>query len=121
VEDVFGGRWPGAMRSLTGPLGCEQVAITHRTMPRGSGGRGGYGHRHRTQEEVYFVLRGTLTFKLGDEEVEAPAGTAVCVPPQVARSVDNDRDEEAELVIVSVRVDDPHADAEIVEGFWAEG
>jgi hypothetical protein len=27
---------------------------------------------------------------------------------------------DAELVICSIRLDDPHADGEIVEGFWPE-
>jgi mannose-6-phosphate isomerase-like protein (cupin superfamily) len=120
AEDVMGGRYPGEMRFLTQPLGTEQVALTYRRMPKGAGGRGGYGHRHRTQEEVYFVMGGTLTFKLGDEIREVPAGTAVRVAPHVVRSVHNDHDEEVELVIVSTRVEDLRAEGEIVEGFWAE-
>ena len=48
----------GEMRFLTHPLGAEQVALTHRVMPPKSGGKGGYGHRHKTQEEVYFVISG---------------------------------------------------------------
>jgi mannose-6-phosphate isomerase-like protein (cupin superfamily) len=120
VADAFGGRYPGAMRHLTGPLGTEQVALTHRLMPPKSGGKGGYGHRHKTQEELYFVISGTLQFKLGDEVVDVPGGSAVRVSPEVARSVWNDGPDDAELLICSVRLDDPHADAEIVEGFWAD-
>ena len=52
VPDAFGGDYPGTMRFLTGPLDAEQVAVTHRDMPPGSGGKGGYGHRHNTQEEI---------------------------------------------------------------------
>jgi mannose-6-phosphate isomerase-like protein (cupin superfamily) len=118
VADGLGEQWPGEMKFITYPLGAEQVAITWRRLPKGAGGRGGYGHRHRTQEELYFVVAGTLTFKLGDEEVEVPAGSTVRVPADVVRSVDNDRDEDAELIIVSPRVADPRADAEVVEGFW---
>ena len=40
--------------------------------------------------------------------------------PRVVRSFWNDHPEDAELVIVSVRLDDPQADGEIVEDFWPE-
>jgi mannose-6-phosphate isomerase-like protein (cupin superfamily) len=120
VDDVFGGRYPGEMRFLTQPLGSEQVAFTHRTMPPKSGGKGGYGHRHRTQEEIYFVVSGTLQFKLDDEVVDVHRGSIVRVAPEVVRSVWNEGPEDAELVIVSGRIDDLGADVERVEGFWPE-
>jgi len=116
VPDLFGGQYPGAMRSLTQDLGAQQVAFTHRVMPPKTGGKGAYGHRHRTQEEIYFVVSGTLQFKLGDDLVDIDGGTAVRVAPATVRSVWNEGPEDAELVICSVRIDDP--DVEIVEGFW---
>ena len=118
VPDLFGDRYPGKMRMLTEHLGNSQVAFTHRVMPPGSGGKGGYGHRHRTQEEVYFVVSGTLQFKLDEEVIDVPGGSAVRVAPEVARSVWNEGPRDAELIICSVRVDDPRGDTEIVEGFW---
>ena len=120
VPDAFGGEYPGTMRYLTEPLGNTQVAFTHRVMPPQSGGKGSYGHRHKTQEEIYYVISGSLQFKLGDEIVDVDAGTAVRVAPGTVRSVWNDGPADAELVIVSVRVDDPEADGEIVDGFWPE-
>jgi mannose-6-phosphate isomerase-like protein (cupin superfamily) len=120
VPDFFEGEYPGAMRSLTEPLGNQQVAFTHRLMPPGSGGKGSYGHRHRTQEEIYYLIAGRLQFKLGDEVIDIDAGTAVRVAPDTVRSVWNDGPDDAELVICSVRVDDPEADAETVEGFWPD-
>jgi mannose-6-phosphate isomerase-like protein (cupin superfamily) len=120
VPDVFGGKYPGEMRFLAGPLETTQVAFTHRRMPPKSGGKGSYGHRHRTQEEVYYVISGTLQFKLGDELTEVEGGSAVRVAPGVVRSIWNDGPRDAELVIVSVRVADDHRDAELVEGFWPE-
>jgi mannose-6-phosphate isomerase-like protein (cupin superfamily) len=120
VPDAFGGEYPGAMRFLTEPLGNTQVAFTHRVMPPQTGGKGSYGHRHKTQEEIYYVISGPLQFKLGDEIIDVDPGTAVRVAPGTARSVWNDGPADAELVIVSVRVDDPEADGEIVDGFWPE-
>src|SRR5690349_12656803 len=108
------------MRFFTGPLGNEQVAFTHRVMPPGSGGKGSYGHRHKTQEEVYFVLSGTLEFKLGDEVVEVPAGSAVRVAPETVRSVWNEGPADAEVIIISTRHDDVRQDVDLVEDFWPE-
>jgi mannose-6-phosphate isomerase-like protein (cupin superfamily) len=119
VPDVLGD-YPGEMRFCAGALDAEQVAFTHRRMPPQTGGKGGYGHRHKTQEEIYFVSSGTLQFKLEDEIHELGAGTAVRVAPHVTRSVWNDGPEDAELVIVSTRIDDPREDGETVEGFWPE-
>jgi len=111
------GDYPGEMRMLTGPLGNEQVALTHRRMPQHTGGKGGYGHRHHACEEIYFVISGRLQFKLEDEVLEVGAGTAVRVPAETARSVWNDRPEDAHLLIISRR-DDPPDEAIIVEDFW---
>jgi mannose-6-phosphate isomerase-like protein (cupin superfamily) len=120
VPDAFGGQYPGAMRFFTDHLGAEQIAFTHRHLPPKSGGKGGYGHRHKTQEEIYFLVSGKLQFKLDGEVVDVDGGTAVRVAPGVVRSVWNDGPDDAELLICSVRMDDPRADGEIVEGFWPE-
>ena len=89
-------------------------------MPAKSGGKGSYGHRHKTQEEIYFVISGTLQFKLEEEIVDVGVGSAVRVAPNVVRSIWNDGPEDAELVICSVRLDDPRADGEMIQDFWPE-
>jgi len=120
VPDIFGGQYPGAMRSLTETLEAQSVAFTHRLMPPKSGGKGSYGHSHKTQEEIYYVQSGRVQMKLGDEVLELGPETVVRVGPSVVRSVWNDGPEDAVLLIVSPRVDDPIADAELHEDFWAE-
>ena len=72
VPDVLGD-YPGEMRMMTSHVGCEQVALTYRRMPAQTGGKGSYGHGHKTQEELYLVLSGTLQFKLDDEVLDVPA------------------------------------------------
>ena len=119
ADDVLGD-YPGEMRMLTGPLGAEQVALTWRRMPQNTGGKGSYGHRHKSQEELYFVLEGELQFKLGDDVVDVPAGSAVRVPATTWRSVWNDKPEDAELVIVSTKVAGDEAEAELLPDFWPE-
>lgn len=108
----------GEMRLYTEALGDEQVAFTWRSMPPKTGGKGSYGHRHKTQEEVYFVVSGTIQFKLDDDVIDLGPGTAVRIGPDVVRSVWNDGPGDAELVMVSKTVDDPEADAVQVEDFW---
>jgi mannose-6-phosphate isomerase-like protein (cupin superfamily) len=120
VPDAFGGQYPGSMRFFTEHLGNQQIAFTHRVMPAKSGGKGSYGHRHKTQEEIYYVISGRLQFKLGDDVLDVDSGTAVRVPPETVRSIWNDGPDEAALVICSMRLDNPRADGEIVEGFWPD-
>jgi mannose-6-phosphate isomerase-like protein (cupin superfamily) len=86
-------------------------------MPPGTGGRGSYGHRHPGLEEVYFVIAGTITFKVGDDVFEAGPQTAVRMTGQEFYSVHNDSDAEAQLLIFSARrVDAP---LEKLDGFWS--
>jgi mannose-6-phosphate isomerase-like protein (cupin superfamily) len=109
----------GEMRSFTDACGTEEVAFTWRLMPAGTGGKGSYGHRHRNQEELYFVVRGTVQFKLGDDVIEVGPKTAVRVGTDLFRSVHNDGPDEAELVICSIRAKGDEATAEHTEtDFW---
>lgn len=106
----------GEQRWYSDALGTEQVSFSWRRMPPGTGGRGSYGHRHPGMEEVYFVARGTVTFKVGDDVFEAGAQTAVRMTGEAFYSVHNDTDAEAELVIFSERR--PKPPIERSEGFW---
>jgi mannose-6-phosphate isomerase-like protein (cupin superfamily) len=78
-EDAFDfmAEYPGygEMRSYTDAVGAEQVAFTCRRMPAGTGGRGSYGHRHKSQEEIYFVVSGEVTFKVNDDVFKAGTTT----------------------------------------------
>src|SRR5688572_26001400 len=106
------------MQFFTSELECEQVAVTYRRMPAQTGSKGSYGHRHKTQEEVYFVVDGTLQFKLDDEVIEVGPLTAVRVAPSTVRGVWNEGPDDARLLICSVKVDDLRAEGETVDGFW---
>ena len=120
IPDVLGD-YPGEMRmSGASDLGAEQVGFTWRRMPPLTGGKGSYGHRHKTQEEVYFVASGTLQFKLEDEVIDVPEGNVVRVAPETARSVWNAGPDDAVVIIVSRKSDHPREDIEQVEEFWPE-
>ena len=105
----------GEMRSFTQAIGAEQVGFSWRSMPEKTGGKGSYGHRHETQEEIYFVISGTVQFKLDDDVIDVGPGTAVRVGAEVVRSVWNDGPGDAEMVIFSRTGDDP---AIKVDDFW---
>jgi hypothetical protein len=65
-------------------------------------------------------MAGTLVAKLEDEVVELGRHAALRVAPGVARSLWNEGPDDAELVIVSVRLEDMRGEAQIVEDFWPE-
>jgi mannose-6-phosphate isomerase-like protein (cupin superfamily) len=119
APDVLGD-YPGEMRMFAGPIGAEQVAFTYRVMPPSTGGKGSYGHSHKNQEEIYFVISGTLQFKLGDDVIDVGPKTAVRVAPSTVRSVWNEGPADAELIICSTIVDDPQGETELHEDFWPE-
>lgn len=106
----------GEMRWYSDALGTEQVSFSWRRMAPGTGGRGSYGHCHPGQEEVYFVISGTVTFKVGDDVFEAGPQEAVRIAGEAMRSLHNDTGEEAELLIFSRRLADPPLEQQ--DGFW---
>jgi hypothetical protein len=81
--------------------------VTPRTVPAGAGCTDPKG-----------VSLPGYTIKRLDDVFTTARGAAVRVAPEVARSVWNDEPEDAELVIVSVRIGDPRGDAEQIENFW---
>jgi mannose-6-phosphate isomerase-like protein (cupin superfamily) len=106
----------GEQRWYTSAVAAEQVSFSWRRMLPRTGGRGSYGHRHPGQEEVYFVIAGTVTFKIDDDVFEARPQTAVRVGGDAFRSVHNDTDGEAQLLIVSPRLDE--RPTELRNDFW---
>jgi len=106
----------GEQRWYSDALGTEQVSFSWRRMPPGTGGRGSYGHRHPGQEEVYFVISGTVTFKIDDDVFEAGPQTAVRIAGDAYRSVHNDTAEEAQLLIFSPRLAAPPFEKR--DDFW---
>ena len=45
-----------------------------------------YLHIHRSDDEAWHVLEGSLRFRFADREVDAPAGTTVFVPAGLAHT-----------------------------------
>ena len=48
--------------------------------PPGQPRRGVPLHRHRTEDEAWYVLEGALRFQYGSREFDAPAGSGILLP-----------------------------------------
>jgi mannose-6-phosphate isomerase-like protein (cupin superfamily) len=72
--------------SLRRELGVTSFGLNVLTLEPRQRGR---IHRHEQQEEVYVVLRGTLTLGLHGEELDVAEGEAVRVAPEVRRQLVN--------------------------------
>jgi mannose-6-phosphate isomerase-like protein (cupin superfamily) len=117
AEDAYAGTdVPGEFRSLTGALGCSQIAATLIRIPAHSDFEQGTGHFHDEIEELYLVTRGTLTMRFGEEIHRVSAPAAVRVAPKTARSHRNEGDEPVEMWAISRRID--HGDATKIDDFW---
>lgn len=46
-------------------------------------------HVHEKLHDMFYVIEGILTMRLGDEEQDVEAGTFVCVPPGVVHTFSN--------------------------------
>ena len=58
-------------------------------------------HRHRSEDEAWYVLRGTLRFQFGTEEFDAPAGSGVLLPHGTPHTFWNPRPEPTRYLIVA--------------------
>jgi mannose-6-phosphate isomerase-like protein (cupin superfamily) len=87
VEDAapgngFGERWEA--RVAREDLGAERTGLTHfRIRP---GKRSPFSHRHREGEEVYVILSGSGTVKLGDELRPVRPLDAIRIAPSLPRA-----------------------------------
>jgi mannose-6-phosphate isomerase-like protein (cupin superfamily) len=122
----YTGDAPGAFLGYGRPLGAEQLAFNVRVLAPHTahvppGGDPTRGHSHRTIEEIYFVLAGELTIKLGDDVTTLGPRDAVRIAPATPRAVRNDSDREAAFAMCSVRVDDIRYESRPHEHFWAAG
>jgi len=57
-------------------------------------------HLHRKDDEAWYILEGTLRVRVGNEEVEARAGSGVLVPRGTAHTYWNPSSEPARYLLV---------------------
>ncbi len=61
----------------------------------------GHGAHSHPPDDMFFVLEGTLSFLVGDEWVDAPAGSFILVPGGVTHTFDNRGDTRAGALNIS--------------------
>jgi quercetin dioxygenase-like cupin family protein len=62
------------------------------------GSDGPPAHVHYKHHEAFFVVKGTLDFRVGEATIEAEAGSFIYIPPGVVHSFSNPTDAEASCV-----------------------
>lgn len=122
VEDV-GARFDGApdleFRLATKELALERSGLGYQRIPPGH--RFPYGHTHKTQEEVYVVVRGSGRMKLDDEVVQLDEWDAVRVSPGTWRGYEAGPDGLELLVVGAPNLgDDPRDDVEGQRDWWGD-
>ena len=106
-------------RAATKALALEQSALSYQRVPPGR--RFPYGHTHKTQEEVYVVLRGSGRMKVDDEIVELKEWDAVRVPPGMWRGYEAGSEGLELLVIGAPNLgEDPRGYVDGERGWWAD-
>jgi mannose-6-phosphate isomerase-like protein (cupin superfamily) len=105
-------------RAATKALGLERSGLTYQRVPPDH--RFPYGHTHKTQEEVYVVMRGGGRMAVDDEVVELKEWDAVRVPPGSWRGYEAGP-EGLELLVVGAPNlgENPRDDVEGARGWWA--
>lgn len=117
VPDISGD-YPGEFKTIKKSLGTTQVALTHRHMPPKTGGKGSRGHRHKTQEEVIYVISGQVQVKVNEYIVELKANEMIRIDPGNSQSTWNNGPDDAELLIISQHSDNVMDDVVFVPDFW---
>ncbi|HEY7017714.1 MAG TPA: hypothetical protein VH297_04530 [Gaiellaceae bacterium] len=98
------------------PLEMEQAGVSYQRIAPNF--RLPFGHRHKTQEEVYVVLSGSVLVRFQDEELELVPLDAIRVHKDTMRSFEGGP-EGAELLAIGA----PHTgpgDAEMAQGWWGD-
>lgn len=106
----FGDRWEA--RGARTALDAEQTGAMYFRLHAGK--RSPFVHRHDAAEEIYVILRGTGTIRLGDEVRDVRELDAIRVAPRTARAFEAGPDG-LEFLAVGAH----HAgDGELVDDDW---
>jgi mannose-6-phosphate isomerase-like protein (cupin superfamily) len=98
------------------PLELEQFGISYQQIAPNF--RIPFGHRHKNQEEVYVVVRGSMRANLEGEIVELRQWDAIRVPKETMRGFEGGP-EGAEVIAIGAPNTGP-GDAEVEQKGWAE-
>ena len=119
LEDVgsnFDGPPDLEFRLATDALELEHSGLSYQRVPPGY--RFPYGHTHKSQEEVYVVVRGSGRMKLDDAIGEVKEWDAVRVPPVTWRGYEAGPDGLEILVVGAPSLGAGRDDVEGARDWW---
>ncbi|MBX3081222.1 MAG: cupin domain-containing protein [Anaerolineae bacterium] len=61
-------------------------------------------HTHPTEDELFYVLKGNLTFRCGDETFEVSEGGFVYLPQGISHGYTIRSDEEVHLIVITFSI-----------------
>ena len=96
-------------------IGGETLGLSLFTLAPGF--RIPFGHKHKTQEEVYVIVRGSARVKVEDDIVELAEWDAIRFPKDTMRQMEAGPDGVDYLAFGAG--DDP-TEAEMAPGWWAD-
>jgi mannose-6-phosphate isomerase-like protein (cupin superfamily) len=125
APDYSGEDTPGAFRGYASTLGSEELGVNLRVLEPGQanvppGFDEKAGHSHTGIDEIYFVLEGEVSVKVGDDVVTLGPRDAIRIPPEVTRSTRNDGDKTAAVLMVSPKMSDPQGQSHFEPDFWTD-
>jgi mannose-6-phosphate isomerase-like protein (cupin superfamily) len=106
-------------RFATRQMGLENGGVGYERLEPGF--RVPFGHRHKTQEEVYVILSGSGRVKLDDDIVDVKPWDVVRVPGNVTRNFEAGPDGLEILAFGAPHAgEDPQSEAEMEPGWWSD-
>jgi len=98
------------------PLELEHSGISYQCLAPNF--RVPFAHRHKTQEEIYVVVNGSVRMKLEDEVIELRQWDAIRVPKETMRGFESGA-EGVEIIAIGAPNTGP-GDAEVEQGWWSD-
>ena len=106
-------------RFATVPLGLRNSGVSYQRLAPDF--RMPFGHKHKRQEELYVLVRGSARIKLDDEIVDLKRWDAVRVPPETTRQFEAGPDGAEILAFGAPNTgSSAGADAEPVPNWWTD-
>ena len=94
-EPLALGAASGSLKATTEATG-GRFALVEASFPPGF--EGPPPHRHREMHDCFYIVEGALRFRLGDETLDATAGSFVAVPPGTVHTFSNPFDAPARVL-----------------------
>jgi uncharacterized cupin superfamily protein len=106
-----------AARFASGDLGLERLGLSHQRLAPNTSGP--FGHRHKTQEEVYVVLSGGGRARVGEDYLDLQPYDALRVEAEAARAFEAGSEGLELLAIGAPAVENLAEEAEVLPDFRA--